>query len=132
MKLLKVIKPEGTSLYVSASSNDLVLTKIPFESLLKIEKDDFNSFIECRYISSINGVYTELIGYVLKDDVKIIPEDKIELSEVERGYLSHLLKYASEELFVYSSKFLENHNINLEDVDQFILDLNKKILGVEE
>lgn len=56
----------------------------------------------------------------------------VELNEIERGYLSHLLNYASEELFVYSSKFLGNHNVNLEDVDQFIQDLNKKILGVEE
>lgn len=55
-----------------------------------------------------------------------------ELTETEIAYLIHLLKYANEELFVYSAVFLgKEHGIGYEEVKPFIQNLESKLGGYE-
>lgn len=49
------------------------------------------------------------------------------LTNVEAMFLIHLLSYADEELFVYSSNFLTKHGVKLEDTNVFIHNLMTKI-----
>lgn len=53
------------------------------------------------------------------------------LTDIEAKYLIHLLSYAEEELFIYSSNFLTKYGIAIEDVYDFIKDLKNKIKEVD-
>lgn len=69
-------------------------------------------------------------GYINKNDAEII-EDIVDFTEIELKYLVYLLKYAEEELYVYSANFLDLWDVKLEDVDTFISDLRRKLREAE-
>lgn len=127
-----VINPNGCSVYKLPSINSEVLDVKEYG--LQIEyatrehlpisiSDDF-------YIINENNYF----GFIKKDDVRELEGGNhfCYLTYPEMSYLIHLLEYADEELYVYSSNYLGRFGIKLEEVADFINKLKIKIQKGDE
>lgn len=118
---LIVINPSGIKIYEKPSISANIITQEP-------SAYTFSRYFNVQDSEWYEVTTPEYTGYIRECDIDYIDDHKSALlTEVELKYLIHLLKYAKEELFIYSTIFLKPFGVEIEETDDFIENLIRRL-----